>query len=339
MTYRRDELPPFAGIPTFLRAPQAELTELDQGMLAVLGVPHDMTLGSRQGCRHGPRGLREGSLDAVSHLKANPTSSLTHVSSGIRTRLAPGNTLVDLGDVDVFPNDLSRSSESMRLRVRAVAQSGAIPILLGGDHFVTYPLFRGWSEGATKRGHSKFGYIQYDNHLDLADDNKIWGKLWHGSQARRISELPSIHPRNMVWMGAAGPHSREQVEWLGASGAKLFTPSHIREDGIVATTHEAVKIASQGTDGVYVSLDIDVVNGGASPGTGAVVTDGLSPQELFISIGILGESGLIGAFDVTEVAPPLDIGGRTIRIGADAILEFVAPKVFVREQHVMQSAD
>jgi agmatinase len=329
LTYQRDPLPAFAGIPTFLRAPMANSSELGPGAVAVLGVPHDATLGSRQGSRFGPRGIRNGSLDLISQLETAPSASLTNVSTGTRLRLDPNSALVDLGDVDIFPNSVERSSESMRQGAQEIAECGALPILLGGDHYVSFPLFSGWSRGMASRGQQRFGYIHYDNHLDLADDNRIWGKLWHGSQVRRISELPVIDPRNMVWIGAAGHHSREQAEWLRASGATLFTPTDIRTDGIEAITRRAVEIASHHTDSVYVSLDIDVVDGGASPGTGSVVMGGISPRELLISMEILGSSDDIAALDVAEVGPPLDPSDRTIRIAAGAILAFIAPKVLL----------
>jgi agmatinase len=335
VTYQRDPLPVFAGIPTFFRAPLADFGQLGTGVVAVMGAPHDSTLGSRQGTRYGPRGIREASLDTIAYIQAGPEKSVTHIASGTRLSLAPGTPLVDLGDVPVYPNDLDRTRESLRRGACLAASSGAVPVMFGGDHYVTFPLFQGVAEGLARRGATRLGYIQFDNHLDLSDDNRIWGKHYHGSQARRISELPIIEPRNMVWIGASGYTPREQLDWLRRSGATLWTPADIHREGIVPVVERALEIASHGTDGVYVSLDIDVVNGGASPGTGSVVGDGLSPQELLQAMRLLAESGVVGALDVTEVAPPLDPSERTIRIAASAVLEFVGPKVYVREPHVV----
>ncbi len=336
MPYQRNPLPPFAGIATFFRAPLADFKDLGSGMFAVLGAPNDSTLGSRQGTRYGPRGIREGSIGPISYLQAGPEKALTHIASGTLIRLAPGTPLVDLGDLNVYPNDMARTVDSFRRGAAAVAESGAVPILLGGDHYVTYPLFLGFMEGLLSRGARRLGYIQFDNHLDLQDDNRIWGKHFHGSQARRISELSAILPRNMVWIGASGYTGREQVEWLRRSGGTLFTPTEIRRQGIDRVVEQALEIASNGTDAIYVSLDIDVVNGGASPGTGSVVTDGLSPAELFRAMRLLAQSGRVGALDVTEVAPSLDPSGRTIQIAASAIIELISPRVFVREPHVVE---
>jgi len=335
MSYQRDPLPPFAGIPSFLRAPQADFRDLSSGMFAVLGAPNDSTLGSRQGTRYGPRGIREASQDTISYMQAGPEKFLTYVASGITIRLAPGTPLVDVGDLNVYPNDMARTVDSFRRGAAAVAESGATPIMFGGDHYVTYPLFLGVMDGLISRGARKLGYIQFDNHLDLQDDNRMWGKHFHGSQARRISELPVIEPRNMVWIGASGFTGREQVDWLRRSGATLFTPDAIHSQGIEAVVERALELAGDGTDSIYVSLDIDVVNGGASPGTGSVCTDGLSPQELFRAMALLSESRKVGALDVTEVSPPLDPGGRTVGIAASAVLQFVSPRVFIRAPHVL----
>src|SRR5713101_2272823 len=75
VTYQRDALPGFAGIPTFFRAPQADFGELGSGVVAVMGAPHDSTLGSRQGTRYGPRGIREGSLETIAYIQAGPEKS------------------------------------------------------------------------------------------------------------------------------------------------------------------------------------------------------------------------------------------------------------------------
>jgi agmatinase len=260
---------------------------------------------------------------------------MVDVSTGVWLRRANESLIVDVGDVDVFPNNLVRSSESMRTSARAIATAGATPILLGGDHYMTYPLFHGWAEGMGARGKRTFGYIQYDNHLDFSDDNRIWGKLWHGSQARRISELPFVRPRNMVWIGPAGSHSKEQADWITATGATLFHPGHVREQGIAEVTRRAIQLASESTDGIYVSVDIDVVLGAASPGTGAIVVDGISPSELLTSIRLVAESGLVSALDVAEVAPPLDPTDRTTRLAAEVVLEFASPVLFDREDFVL----
>jgi arginase family enzyme len=164
----------------------------------------------------------------------------------------------------------------------------------------------------------------------------MWGKHFHGSQSRRISELPVMDVRNMAWIGASGYTGREQVDYLRNSGGTLFTPDAIHRLGIEAVVAQALERAGDGTDAIYVSLDIDVVNGGASPGTGSVCTDGLSPQELFRAMAMLAASGKVAALDVTEVSPPLDLSGRTTHIAATAVMELLGPKVFVQEPHLVE---
>src|SRR5689334_17693152 len=109
MSYHRDPLPPFAGIPSFFRAPRAPFEELSSGMFAILGAPNDSTMGSRQGTRFGPRGIREASLGTISYMQAGPEGFLTDIASGTKIRLAPGTPLVDLGDLNHYPNDMPRT--------------------------------------------------------------------------------------------------------------------------------------------------------------------------------------------------------------------------------------
>jgi agmatinase len=317
------------GAATFLRSSLAAPAELSTGSVAVLGVPHDSTLGSRQGSRYGPRGIRDGSLQVIDGLRTASPSGLGDPDGPDRIQLRPSIDVVDVGDVPVFPNDLARSVDSMAAGARQLAVTGARSVLLGGDHFVSYPLFKGWSAGMHDRGLRKFGYIQFDNHLDLMDDNKLWGKLWHGSQARRIAELPGVSPANMVWIGASGPQGGEQVGWLRTSGASWFTPTDIAALGIVEVTTRAIAKAADGVDAVYVSLDIDVLDGGISPGTGSVVVGGMLPADLFTAMRMLAQVDVVRALDIAEVAPPLDPTDRTVRIAATAALQFAGAAALV----------
>ena len=192
--------PSFSGIDTFWRAPFVSPEEVEEGHVAIVGVPNEMTLSTRSGARLGPKAIRQHSNHFIAQTRATPTCEYVTVSTGERVRVPADLELVDTGDVLLFPNDLARTSESITETLRTVTERGAFPVSLGGDHYITFPIVRGFSEGLRRvRGHERFGYIQFDAHLDSAGENLVWGRNWHGSNARLVADLPGFDKKNMAW--------------------------------------------------------------------------------------------------------------------------------------------
>ena len=170
--YKRDLLPSFAGINTFARAPHGTIDELKTGDVALAGVVHDGTSSSRQGVRQGPKGIREASADFIYELQASSSKSLIDVVSGRTLHMPSELKLVDLGDLQIYPMDLDKTLDVCRKTVSDIVGKGAFPVVLGGDHFITYPLFQGFVEGVGK----KAGLIQLSSQLDLAEEDVVLGQ-------------------------------------------------------------------------------------------------------------------------------------------------------------------
>ncbi len=325
--FNPDYLPYHAGFATFLRSPVAAVEDLRPGMVAVLGVPQDFTCGSRPGTRFGPRGIRESSLHLNYYIQTSPTREMVHVITGERIRVPKDRRLVDLGDVVLYPTEPARSGTSVSESVTTVLDAGAFPVILGGDHYITYPAFVGFRDALVKQGKHRLGYIQLDAHLDLAEENPLFGTFSHGANARHISRLPEVDPRNMVWVGTRGFTRVEQWDFVKQSGATAFTMESVRHEGIGPVVERALEIAGRNTDAVYLSVDIDVVDVIYAPGTGALAFGGITPADLFAAMEIL-RGGPIGAFDLVEVTPALDPTGVTERMAANAILTFLTPRIY-----------
>ncbi len=327
MSYRRLNQPYFAGISGFLRAPLADFDDLGAGAVAILGAPHDSTCSSRQGARFGPLGIRQAS-QYLGDLFARGQGELVDLATGQVFHRPGSGMLLDLGDLNMHPNDVERTTDSVRGGVAEVVSRGALPVTLGGDHYISYPAFLGFSDGFCGADRSKrIGFIQLDSHFDLGDINLVWGRYWHGSNARRISEVDVVDPRNMAWIGVNGNTRAEQYEYAKRLGLNFFTDQDIRRLGIVEVARQAIDVASRGTDAIYVSLDIDVVDSLWAPGTGAVVWGGIAPEELLQAMQLLGEAN-VRALDLVEVAPNLDPTEATSRLAALAVLRLVAPRLF-----------
>ena len=321
--------PSFSGIDTFWRAPFVSPEEVEEGHVAIVGVPNEMTLSTRSGARLGPKAIRQHSNHFIAQTRATPTCEYITVSTGERVRVPADLELVDTGDVLLFPNDLARTSESITETLRTVTERGAFPVSLGGDHYITFPIVRGFSEGLRKvRGHERFGYIQFDGHLDSAGENLVWGRSWHGSNARLVADLPGFDKKNMAWVGLNGATWTDEWEFANSGGACLITRPEVARIGIEAATRRALEAAADGVDAVYLSIDLDVVDVSLSPGVGSVNFGGITPMELLGAADILAKADVIAGLDVVELCPPLDHSGVTGRLAAAVLLSLLAPRLF-----------
>jgi arginase family enzyme len=325
--YEREPLPSWAGVPTFLRAPVRDIDELAPGMVAVVGVPHDATAGSRPGTRYGPRAIRETSLHLAYYFQTSGEQALYDIRTSERIRFGRlDELLADVGDVNLYPADVARTADSIQRAVAAIMRRGAFPVVLGGDHYITYPSFLGFAGVMAERGARRVGYIQLDGHFDLADESSIWGKHFHGSNARRASEHAMLSTENMVWIGTSGYTRTEQWDWIHEQGGHVFTIDSVRRNGARSIARRAVELASAGTDAIYLTIDIDCLSASFAPGTGSYNVDGMTPRELLDAVDVLANAP-VGAFDFVEVAPTLDPTGVTERIAAVAILDFLRPRL------------
>jgi agmatinase len=322
----RDPLPSYAGPRTFLRSRYAEISELEPGMVAVVGVPWDTTLGSRPGTRYGPQAIRDSSMHIHYYMTTSPSTELVDINTGEVYRQTTGGNLVDVGDVNVYQTDVQKTARSIRDAVAAIVRAGAFPVILGGDHYITFPAFTGFADAARPASSRRVGYIQFDAHFDLAPDNLIFGKHFHGSNARLAIESGLARPENFVWIGVRGYVRKEQYDFVKSSGATFLSFQDVRRMGIRRAVQEGIARATEGADALYVTIDIDVVDPTLAPGTGAINFGGISPMELLEAVELLKDAPL-GAVDLVEVAPQWDPGGVTERLAAVALTNLIGRRL------------
>ncbi len=321
-----EPLPWFAGRQTFLRAPLVDFDAIRPGMTVISGAPH--SLRARFGERGGPRGIREGSVHLVDRLRNARSEGIVDVSTGRRLFLPSETRLVDVGDLNVYPSDVMRTTEGIAGGVAETTRRGGFSVCLGGDHYVGYPSCLGYTRALREQSpHARVGYIHIDGHLDFADRSGPYGKYNNGTNARRISELEAIVPSSMVFIGIQGPCFLEQVESLRRLGATIFTSEDVEVLGPAEVGRRAGGLAMKGCDRIYVSFDIDVIDAGFFDGTGSVTMGAMTAQTLFRILEPLSTFP-IGAMDFVETAPPLDPSGRSPLIAAQALLKILTPRIF-----------
>src|SRR5688500_11771481 len=287
--------PPFAGIPTFLKLPyisSLENLQAEEPDVVILGAPFDMGTTNRPGARYGPRAIRAASnLGRTIHHLATGVQPLRHLK------------VFDYGDAAVVPSSIERSHDAIREKVREVAQLGAIPFVLGGDHSITLPSVTAITDVL---GQGNVGVIHFDAHADTAPDE--WGNLLgHGTPMRRLIEQGSVAGRNFVQVGLRGYWPPpDVVDWMHAQGMRWHLMSEIEDRGFDTVLDDALREALDGPEAIYISVDVDVLDPAFAPGTGTPEPGGLTSRELLRAVRrIVSVVRLVG-LDIVEVSPAYD---------------------------------
>ena len=303
-TFARGELPHFAGINTFLKAPYVEdVKDVGQYDAAVVGIPFDSGTTYRPGTRFGPQGIRR--------ISALYTPYNYEMGVDLREQM----TLCDAGDVFTIPANLEKSFDQISRGVSHVASSGALPIMLGGDHSIGFPCVRGIAQCTSK----KIGIIHFDRHIDIQEkdlDERMHTTPWYWA-----TELDNVPAKNLVQVGIGGWQvPRPGVKEARKRETNVLTIDDMEKLGIEKTAEIALELAWDGVDAVYISFDIDSVDCGFVPGTGWPEPGGFLPREALKLLGLVVKEGICG-LEVVEVSPPYDTSDITALLGTRVVVE------------------
>lgn len=307
--------PNYAGISTFLHLPWvSDPTAIAAAKpdFVIMGAPFDVAVTHRPGARFGPRAIRAaGNLTQWSlHHLGLGVEPFRHVSA------------VDAGDALCIPGDIARSHDAIRARLRSIlaAAPATIPIVLGGDHSITYP-----AAGTVADHHGRrVGIVHFDAHADTADAS--WGvSLSHGTPMRRLIEGGHVAGRNFVQVGLRGYWPPPAViAWMREQGMRTHLMAEIEQRGFDSVLADAVTEALDGPELVYLSVDVDVLDPAFAPGTGTPEPGGISAAELLRAIRTIALQVPIAGMDVVEVSPPYDSAGITAEVAHRCVLELVS---------------
>jgi formimidoylglutamase len=251
--------------------------------------------------------------------EANPTTGAHSIALGVE----PFEVLdvVDAGDVDIIPAWPERGHAVTYQRVREVLSSGAVPMILGGDHSLTWPVVTAVAE-VSRPG--RVAMIHFDAHADTADDeNGV--HAGHGTPMRRLVEAGVIEGRCLVQVGLRGYWPPPAVfGWMRDQGIRWHPMTEVEERGIDAVVEDAIAQATDHADLVYLSIDIDVVDPGMAPGTGTPEPGGLLTRELLRAVRRIARSAPLAGMDVMEVAPPYDHAEVTALVAHRCVFDAIS---------------
>lgn len=306
------EVPRFAGIPTFMRTshvPNFESVDTEPD-IAVIGVPFDDATTYRPGSRFGPRSIRAASTLLKPY---NPVldSDLNSVN------------IVDYGDVATVPGYIERTFSAIEEEIQYVLEHGVTPAILGGDHSTTLPVLR-----AIAAEHGSVGLVQFDAHSDL------WTEFFgenhnHGTTVHTAIEEGLIDPERSIRIGdRGGIYSEQDIEMFEAAGIEYHTIEEFTDEGVDAICDRIEAV----TDGpTFATIDIDAVDPAFAPGTGTPMPGGMSSREILRLTRSLAGTELVG-FDLVEVAPPYDDNNTTAILAANIVFEALSALIKVNKQ-------
>jgi arginase len=296
-----------------------------------IGVPLDLGAG-RRGVDMGPSAFRVAEIHA-------------------RVR-ALGYEVSDRGDIDVFiqethdPGDprlkylreIRHTCEQLRDEVDRTLGEGAMPVVLGGDHSIAMGTIAGVSRHFRKRD-ERIGLIWFDAHGDMNTPETSPSGNIHGMP---LAVVLGIGEKSLVSLaGEDGPMvegARAAVvglrdvdpaekENIRESGIGAFTMRDIDERGMREVMADALKYATDDTDGISVSLDMDFVDPSDAPGVGTPVRGGVTYREAHLAMEMIADSDAMASMEIVEINPVIDEHNRTALLGVELILSGLGQKI------------
>ncbi|WP_269477059.1 agmatinase [Hominibacterium faecale] len=261
-----------------------------QAKVCIMGIPFDNAVSLNKGAAKAPERIRSLSVDL-----SDTTEDFKEIKEGI---------LYDFGDLHVqldWESYFSQVEES----ALTVMETGAFPLFIGGDHSVTIPLqkaFARYNQG------KKIGIIHFDAHYDLCPsyDEHKWSHAC--TEARALEDV--CGGGDLCFVGIRVAEIQELELMKQHPGITTYRAVDVYEKGAVNVAKELIRKYTD-YDGIYLTLDIDVLDPAFAPGTGTPVAGGLSSRELIEIFKRLIRQAPVKAMDLVEVAPPLDVNDVT----------------------------
>lgn len=297
---------------TMFRSPHCPDIDALAADVAFIGMPFDQGTTGRPGARYGPDGLRDapraysysdpygGDRDAEGFFDADAGDELLR-----------GVTMADCGNVSVAPSEVVHNFQRLAGVVARVAAQGAMPVILGGDHAITFPAVAGLARFAP------LDIVHFDAHLDYSH-HYHGALLTHGNPIRRCREL--AHVGNITSIGIRSVR-RAPYEEAVRDGNVIITARQFREQGPESVA-ESIPVGSN----LYITFDVDVLDPTQAPGTGTPDVGGLFYEEARRCLSRLVERHNLVAFDVVEVAPPYDVADLTVQVAARLIADILSAR-------------
>lgn len=286
--------------------------------ITVIGVPMDLGA-DRRGVDMGPSAIRYANLK-------NKLQNIGYEVEDIGNLFVPTPESYHVGDANLkYLREIVSVNEELAKTVAGVVERGRFPLVLGGDHSIAIGTIAG-----VVRHQKKTGVIWFDAHGDLntaetSPSGNIHGMplaasigFGHPDLTGCGGEGRKISPENVVIIGARSLDEGEKTI-IREHGITVFTMHEIDRMGMAKVVEEALKIVTDGTDGVHLSLDLDGIDPNEAPGVGTPVAGGVTYRESHLALEIIAQADVLTSAEFVEVNPILDVENKTAKVAVALI--------------------
>src|SRR5499426_4132419 len=303
---------PFTGLVSFMRVPTCTDLDAVDADIAILGAPSDEGSPWKPGSRFAPRKIRELSIKYAGYGPVQHQLGYYDIDENRRflEYERRWSRIVDCGDSDIIYTNVRQTFDNITRDVRRILDAGAFPVVIGGDHAVTYPVVRAFTE--------RLNVVHFDAHMDYRPF--IHGVQWaNGNPIRNVARLDTVG--SIVQVGIRSLRTRQaDVADSRARGNDVLTVPEYRRRGPVGMLEKIPR-----DEPVYVSIDIDVLDLPLVPGCASAEVNGLEYDALRQALFAIARHAEVVGFDLVEVNPMLDVASEnTSLIAAQLIMEFLA---------------
>ncbi len=285
--------------------------------IGLFGIPYDTSASlGRPGARYAPARIREA-LRWNCHRVRDGAFFDVEARRLVR---CDDVALWDYGDVFVSGHDHLATLDRARGQMAELLETGAFPIVLGGDHSVSLPLLQAFHD----HHDGPLGIIQLDAHLDLVDETLSQGRYSGSSQIRRALEMGRYDATRLVQVGVRGFNYPDQYEYVVQQGIHHITAVQVHETGGRRAAEAALETAGAGGAHVFATLDIDCLDPAFAPGAGADEPGGLTSAQVLAFVRQI--AARVEALDIVEVNPLVDRRDTTSALAAQLIFTAVAAR-------------
>ena len=298
--------------------------------IRIIGVPMDLGA-SRRGVDMGPSALRVAGLQARLKQLGRQVEDAGNV-------IVPQPEEQPYGEKNAkYLEEISETCKRLAEMVGDALEKGSLPLVLGGDHSIAVGTAAGAAGHFHKQG-KRIGLIWLDAHGDMNTPETSPSGNVHGMPLASIigygpGELagiagvkPMVEPRNAVLVGIRELDAKER-RLIKESGVRVFTMRDIDERGMREVMAEALRLASDDTDGIAVSLDMDFVDPSDAPGVGTPVRGGATYREAHLALEMIADSKSMVSFELVEINPVIDLHNTTATLGVELVLSGLGKKI------------
>lgn len=303
-------------IQTFMKSDYASIEDLHAYDVAYVGIPVEYGASYRKGQALAPHSIREHSYwDSIQQGRYYDLQKNEEISSH-------SLHIADIGDIHITPTDVEKNHRRIIEKIGRIRQM-CFPLIIGGDHSISYSTIQGIKEVLSQEEQKKFGILHFDAHLDMEKEYLDMPVVFHGNPFRKLIEQGIIEGNHHYTIGPRGIIPAYLMDFVQDNGVNLYTIPSIREKSFEQFVDQVVSEMKERFQSIFVTFDVDCIDATEMRGTGTPMEGGFSSIECQYFMRKLKELPVVG-FELVELAPQFDSSGLSSIISTNLLWHFLS---------------